>query len=209
VTAGRFITLEGGEGAGKSTQLARLARRLSPGREVVVTREPGGSPGGEAIRGLLVSGDIDRWSPLTEALLVNAARRDHVERIINPALEAGAVVLCDRFADSTRAYQGLAGGVSTEVIAALEKAVLGELRPDLTLILDLPAPEGLERAAARSVGEGRFEAKGEAFHRRLREAFLRIAADESDRCVVIDAAGAPDEVEARIWARVTSRLGHG
>jgi len=207
---GFFITFEGGEGTGKSTQAARLAARLrGQGREVIVTREPGGSPGAEAIRDLLVAGDIDRWSPLTEALLVNAARRDHVERVIGPALAAGTVVICDRFADSTRAYQGLAGGVPMDVIAALETAVLGPLRPDLTLVLALPVATGLARAASRAAGEGRFEAKGEAFHVRLNEAFLRIAAAEPDRCVVIDATGAPDEVETRIWSHVAPRLAHG
>jgi len=207
---GLFITFEGGEGTGKSTQVAHLSGRLrAAGQEVVVTREPGGSAGAEAIRRLLVAGDIDRWSPLTEALLVNAARRDHVERIIDPALAAGAVVICDRFADSTRAYQGAAGGVPPEVIAALETAVLGALRPDLTLILDLPVETGLARAASRAGAEGRFEAKGEAFHERLTRAFLRIADAEPDRCAVIDAAGAPDEVAARIWPHVAARLGYG
>jgi dTMP kinase len=207
---GFFITFEGGEGTGKSTQVAHLSQRLTAaGREVVVTREPGGSVGAEAIRGLLVAGAIDRWSPLTEALLMNAARRDHVERIIAPALAAGTVVICDRFADSTRAYQGVAGGVPAEVITALETAVLGPLRPDLTLILDLPVETGLARAASRANAEGRFEAKGETFHVRLTQAFLRIAAAEPDRCVVIDAAGPPDEVAARIWPHVASRLEHG
>jgi dTMP kinase len=207
---GFFITFEGGEGTGKSTQVARLAESLvREGHHVVVTREPGGSPGAEAIRDLLVAGDIDRWSPLTEALLVNAARRDHVERIIGPALTDGKVVICDRFADSTRAYQGVAGGVPPEVIAALEAAVLGPLRPDLTLILDLPVAAGLARAASRAAGEGRFEAKGETFHRRLTEAFLRIAAEDPDRCVVIDADGPPEAVEARIWSYVAPRLEHG
>ncbi len=207
---GLFITFEGGEGTGKSTQVARLAQRLrGAGREVLVTREPGGSPGAEAIRGLLVAGEIDRWSPLTEALLVNAARRDHVERVIVPALAAGMVVVCDRFADSTRAYQGAAGGVPADVIAALEKTVLGPLRPDLTLVLDLPVAVGLARAASRVTGEGRFEAKGEVFHGHLKEAFLQIAAAEPGRCVVIDAAGAPEDVAARVWSHIAPRLTHG
>jgi dTMP kinase len=206
---GLFITFEGGEGTGKSTQVARLASRVrGAGRQVVVTREPGGSPGAEVIRGLLVTGDADRWSPLTEALLVNAARRDHIERIIGPALEAGQIVICDRFADSTRAYQGVAGGVPDQVIAALEAAVLGLLRPDVTIVLDLPVAAGLGRAASRADAEGRFEAKGEAFHQRLSEAFLGIAAAEPDRCIVIDAAGAPEEVETRIWSHIAPRLGH-
>ena len=204
---GVFITFEGGEGTGKSTQVARLARRLEGlGREVVTTREPGGSPGGEAIRALLVSGAVDRWSALSEALLMNAARRDHVERVIRPALARGAWVICDRFADSSRAYQGVAGGVDLGVIAALETAVVGETRPDLTLILDLPIALGLARAASRPGAEARFEAKGEAFHSQLRDAFLEIAGREPERCRVIDAGGDPDAVEARIWAAEESRL---
>jgi len=147
---GVFITFEGGEGAGKSTQIAHLGERLrAAGRDVVTTREPGGSPGAEAIRALLVTGAADRWSPVSETLLMYAARRDHIERVIAPALARGAVVLCDRFADSTRAYQGAAGGAPAELIAALEAAVLGEAQPDLTLVLDLPVEAGLARAAAR------------------------------------------------------------
>ena len=147
---GLFITFEGGEGAGKSTQVGLLAMRLAAqGRDVVRTREPGGSPGGEAIRALLVTGGADRWSATTETLLMNAARCDHIERVIAPALQRGAVVICDRFADSTRAYQGAAGGAAPELIAALEAAVVGDTRPDLTFILDLPVEIGLARAAGR------------------------------------------------------------
>ncbi len=207
VTRGRFITFEGGEGAGKSTQLRRLAQRLSErGGEVVVTREPGGSPGAEAIRALLVTGPVERWSPITEALLMYAARRDHIERVIAPALERGASVVCDRFFDSTRAYQGAGGAAPADLIAALERDVVGELIPDLTLILDLPVEVGLQRAAQRGEGEARFEAKGLAFHTRLRQGFLLIAADEPARCVVIDADASPDEVEARIWKVVKAQL---
>ena len=160
---GRFITIEGGEGAGKSTQIRRLAERLTAsGFEVVTTREPGGSPGAETIRSLLVTGEADRWSPTTETLLLYAARRDHIERVIEPALDRGAVVLCDRFHDSTRAYQGVAGAVDPALIAFLESHVLAGLSPDLTLVLDLPVEAGLGRAAARGEGEGRFEAKGAA-----------------------------------------------
>jgi dTMP kinase len=199
VTRGCFITFEGGEGAGKSTQIRRLAERLrADARDVVLTREPGGSPGAESIRELLLNGAVDRWSPLTEALLMNAARRDHIERVIAPALARGAVVLCDRFADSTRAYQGAGGAVDPNVIAQLEAAVVGEMRPDLTLIFDLPVAEGLRRALSRNGGEERFEAKGEAFHERLRAAYLDIARSEPDRCVVIDAAASLDAVEAAI-----------
>jgi dTMP kinase len=204
---GCFITFEGGEGAGKSTQIRRLAERLGAfGREVVVTREPGGSPGGEAIRALLVTGEADRWSPVTETLLMYAARRDHVERVISPALDRGAVVVCDRFADSTRAYQGAAGGASATLIADLERHVLEGLEPDLTLVLDLPAETGLARAAGRGDAEARFEAKGPAFHARLRAAFLAIARAEPARCVLIDAARDEAAVAAEVWTWVKARL---
>jgi dTMP kinase len=211
VTRGRFITFEGGEGAGKSTQVRILAERLrGAGLEVVATREPGGSPGGEAIRALLVTGEPDRWSAVTETLLMYAARRDHVERVIRPALARGAWVVCDRFADSTRAYQGAAGGTPAELIAALETHILEGTRPDLTLIFDLPVTEGLERAHARAGAEMRFESKGQAFHERLREGFLAIARTEPGRCAVIDATGSLEEVEARVWAAVDERLAvHG
>ncbi|WP_309604010.1 dTMP kinase [Phenylobacterium sp.] len=208
---GRFITFEGGEGAGKSTQLKRLAARLqSQGREVVATREPGGSPGAEAIRGLVLTGAADRWSPVAETLLMYAARRDHVERLIRPALARGDWVICDRFADSTRAYQGAAGGTPPELIASLEHFILEETRPDLTLIFDLPVEVGLARAHARAGSELRFESKGLAFHERLRGAFLAIAKAEPDRCALIDADGSVEVVEARVWATVEGRLAaHG
>jgi dTMP kinase len=207
VAQGRFITLEGGEGAGKSTQVRRLADRLTArGHRAVVTREPGGSAGAESIRALLVTGQTDRWSPITETLLMYAARRDHIERTIAPALAAGDWVVSDRFADSTRAYQGAGGGAPASLIQTLERHVLGETRPDLSLILDLPVELGLERAVGRGGGETRFEAKGVAFHERLREGFLAIARVEADRCVVIDASQSADDVEAAIWAAVEARL---
>jgi dTMP kinase len=207
VSEGRFITLEGGEGAGKSTQARRLAERLrARGRQVQVTREPGGSPGAETIRELLVTGQTDRWSPITETLLMYAARRDHIERTIAPALAAGEWVVSDRFADSTRAYQGAGGGAPASLIQTLERHVLGETRPHLTLILDLPVDAGLARTADRNHAETRFEAKGEAFHQRLREGFLAIARVEADRCVVIDATADVDAVEDAIWAAVEARL---
>ncbi|MET0294211.1 MAG: dTMP kinase [Phenylobacterium sp.] len=204
---GRFITFEGGEGGGKSTQVRALAARLeAAGRPVLATREPGGSVGAESIRDLLVNGEAERWSPLTETLLMYAARRDHVERVIAPALERGAWVVCDRFADSTRAYQGAGGGTDPALIAALETHVLGSLKPDLTLILDLPVAEGLRRAHHRAGGESRFESKGEAFHGKLREAFLAIARAEPQRCAVIDATAPVEAVTAAIWETVLSRL---
>jgi dTMP kinase len=211
VDRGRFITFEGGEGAGKSTQLKRLVARLQgEGREVVATREPGGSPGAESIRELVLNGAADRWSPVTETLLMYAARRDHIERVIRPALASGAWVVCDRFADSTRAYQGAAGGADPGLIAAMETYILEDTRPDLTLIFDLPPEIGLQRAVARPGAELRFESKGAAFHERLREGFLAIAKAEPDRCVVIPADDAIEAVEAAVWASVEARLAvHG
>lgn len=207
MTRGRFITFEGGEGAGKSTQVQRLAARLKgSGREVVTTREPGGSPGAESIRDIVLRGDTDRWSPTTETLLMYAARRDHIERVIRPGLARGAWVVCDRFADSTRAYQGAAGGVDPRFITALETFILETTRPDLTLVFDLPAEVGLQRAHARAGAEMRFESKGMAFHERLREGFRTIAAGEPERCAVVDATASMDQVEAAVWAAVETRL---
>lgn len=209
MTRGRFITFEGGEGAGKSTQVQRLSARLrADGHEVVTTREPGGSPGAESIRDLVLRGAADRWSPVTETLLMYAARRDHIERVIQPALERGAWVVCDRFADSTRAYQGAAGGTDPALISALETHIVGEVRPDLTLVFDLPAEVGLARAHARAGAEMRFESKGMAFHERLREAFQAIAAAEPARCALIDATASMDAVEVAVWALIAGRLGH-
>lgn len=207
MTRGRFITFEGGEGAGKSTQAARLAERLGArGLEVVRTREPGGTPGAEALRGLLVDGPADRWSPLAEALMMNAARSDHLDRVIRPALARGAWVICDRFADSTRAYQGAAGGLAAEAVERLETLVVDGTKPDLTLVFDLPVEVGLARAGVREGGAARFESKGADFHARLREAFLAIAAREPDRCAVIDAAGSPDQVFSAVLGAVDARL---
>ena len=205
---GPFISFEGGEGAGKSTHAARLAGRLrARGLETVLTREPGGSPGGEAIRALLVEGAADRWSANAEALLMYAARMDHVERVVAPALVAGAVVVSDRFADSTRAYQGSGGGANPALIEALEQQMRGLCWPDLTLIFDLDPEAGLARAAGRAGGEARFEAKGLAFHQRLRAAFFAIAAAEPGRCALIDAAGDMATVETEVWRAVSERLG--
>jgi dTMP kinase len=207
VTHGRFITFEGGEGTGKSTQVARLVERLrARGLEVVQTREPGGSPGAEDIRAIALNGDANRWSPMTEALLMFAARSDHLERTIRPALEAGRWVVCDRFADSSRAYQGVGGGTPAEFIEALDAAIVGSTQPDLTLVFDLPVKVGLERAFGRGLFETRFESKGLEFHERLRRGFLEIAAAHPERCAVIDADGDQDTVAARVQAAVEARL---
>lgn len=206
----RFITLEGGEGAGKSTQARRLAAKLEEmGHTVVITREPGGAPGAEAIRRLIVSGEAERWTPKAEALLIFAAREDHLARTIRPALERGAWVICDRFIDSTRAYQGAAQGLAPQVIDALAEIVIGADMPALTLMLDLPVEEGLARAGKRGgdgAGEDRYEKMKADFHQTLRRAFLDIAAEEPERCAVIDASRSEDEVADAIWAEVGTRL---
>jgi len=207
VTHGRFITFEGGEGTGKSTQVARLVKRLrARDLEVVQTREPGGSAGAEDIRNIALNGDAERWSPMTETLLMFAARSDHLERTIRPALGAGRWVVCDRFADSSRAYQGVGGGTPAAFIEALDAAIVGETQPDLTLVFDLPVSVGLERAFGRGLFETRFESKGLEFHERLRRGFLDVAARHPERCVVIDAEGDQDAVEARVWAAIEARL---
>ena len=209
---GLFITFEGGEGAGKSTQVQRLSRRLREiGREMVLTREPGGSPRAERIRDSILSGEGKGFGAFAEALMFFAARADHLETVIRPALARGAVVVCDRFADSTRAYQGSRGEVDRSLLQALERVVVGPTRPDLTLILDVPAEVGLQRAAARRrqgrQAADRFEQEEIGFHARLREAFLAIARAEPDRCVVIDARGDPDTIADQVWAAVRGRLG--
>ncbi|RZJ84286.1 MAG: dTMP kinase, partial [Brevundimonas sp.] len=173
---------------------------------VVRTREPGGSPGAEAIRGLVVSGDRDAWSARTELLLMYAARSDHMERVIRPALERGDWVICDRFADSSRAYQGAGGGVAPDFIEMLDAGIVGDDQPDLTLVFDLPVETGLARAMERGAAETRFESKGMAFHQRLRDGFLAVAAMHPERCAVIDATGSVDQVAERIWAVVEGRL---
>lgn len=206
-TPGRFITLEGGEGAGKSTQIARLAERLKIKHEVVTTREPGGSPGAEMIRKLLVEGPAERWDGTTEALLHFAARRDHLRMTVWPALEHGAWVISDRFADSTRAYQGWGHGLDLATLDRLYSVAVGVFRPDLTLILDLPVDAGLARAATRRGAETRYESLPREFHDRVREGFLTIARLEPERCVVIDASQDIDAVAASIAGVVAERLG--
>lgn len=208
---GQFITFEGGEGVGKSTQIRLLEARLfSLGIEVLVTREPGGSPRAEKIREYILRGAARDLGPMAEALLFSAARIDHIDTVIRPALQAGKWVLCDRFADSTRVYQGADGGISSDVIAALEQVTLAGLQPDLTLVLDLPPAIGLERAARRRDPDtvpDRFEGEGLAFHAQLRKAFHQIAAAEPERCVIVNASRTIPELEADIFHTVEQRLG--
>ncbi|TAL02632.1 MAG: dTMP kinase [Rhodospirillaceae bacterium] len=198
---GVFITFEGGEGGGKSTQ-ARLLRDAltSPTRPVLLTREPGGSPGAEVIRTLLVQGEVNRWDGMTEALLLNAARCDHVRKVIRPALMEGRIVISDRFADSTLAYQGYGHGIDMADLIEIQHAAIGDFAPDLTLILDMPPEEGLRRAHARGGAEVRYENMDIAFHRRLRDGFLAIAAADPERCKVIDATRSIDAIHADVLA---------
>lgn len=210
VADGVFITFEGGEGAGKSTQIDRLAKKLRAKKyDVVVTREPGGSPGAEAVRHVLLSGAAEPFGPKMEALLFAAARSDHVEQVIRPALNRGAIVLCDRFMDSSRAYQGVTGGIDADFMSVLESVAVNGTMPDLTLILDIDPAEGLARAAARR-GEhavvDRFEKETLEIHQRRREAFLAIAAAEPERCVVIDAAASVEIIENAITEKVFAAL---
>jgi dTMP kinase len=207
---GCLITLEGGEGAGKSTHAGRIVRWLKEkGIEAIGTREPGGSPGAEILRKVLLSGSIASLGPAAEAILFAAARMDHIENKIKPALAAGTFVVCDRFADSTRAYQGASGKLDPRFLRALERVTLGGLRPDLTLILDLAAAEGLARAKARrgtSEVPDRFEREDLQFHESLRAAFLAIAAAEPERCAVIDASRSQEEVAQAIFDVIAQRL---
>jgi dTMP kinase len=201
VARGIFITFEGGEGAGKSTQIARLAATLrARGHETVLTREPGGSPGAEAVRHVILSGAAEPFGPAMEAVLFAAARADHVEQVIRPAVTRGAIVLCDRFVDSSRVYQGVTGGLEPGFMQALEMATVGATMPDLTILLDLDPEEGMRRAAARRGEDAadRFEKEALDIQRRRREAFLDIARAEPERCVVIDATQPHEVVEAAI-----------
>ena len=205
--AGRFITLEGGEGTGKSTQIRRLAAALGEKDvKVLTTREPGGSPGAEQIRKLMVEGDPGRWDAITETLLAYAARADHVRCTIGPALLEGTWVVSDRFSDSTFAYQGAGRGLDRETIRRIDSAVLDDFAPDLTLVLDLDVPLGLKRATARGASENRFEKFGLEFHEKLRQAFLDIARRHPERCRVIDAGGSEDQVAEAILTAVSRRF---
>jgi len=206
---GRFISFEGGEGSGKSTQIKTLAERLAAAKlRTVVTREPGGSPGAEIIRHLVLSGMGKLLGPDAETLLFAAARDDHVRTVIEPALKQGIWVLCDRFSDSTRVYQGSVGQVAPAVLNAMQRVTIGDLKPDLTIILDVPVEVGMQRAAARR-GAGapdRFEAEDIRFHQKLRDAYRQIAAGEPERCVLIDATAEPGMVAAKIWSALRDRF---
>ena len=212
MTRGKFITFEGGEGAGKSTQVSMLAKRLQAiGLGVVVSREPGGSAGAEAIRHVLLSGAAKPLGPHAEAILFAAARADHLRQTIRPAIERGQWVISDRFADSTRIYQGVLGNVEAKMIARLEKITVGNLGPDLTVILDLPAEVGLARVTKRR-GDApidRFEAEALDFHKKLREAYIELAEREPERCVVINAGADAATVAEFVWSAVSTRLHPG
>lgn len=212
-TTSRFITFEGGEGVGKSTQAKRLAANLGRlGIQAVRTREPGGTPRAEAIRSFILQGKSEQWGAGAEAVLFAAARLDHVNSLIAPALAAGKWVICDRFADSTRAYQGLTGGVDDKLIDALEELALNGHAPDLTLVLDMDPDAAFDRVHQRTLEEGlagiidRFEKEDLDYHRRLRENFLAIAHDNPDRCIVLSADQSEDELEEAIWQTVRNRF---
>ena len=206
---GRFITFEGGEGSGKSTQIKLLAQRLDAAKlRAIVTREPGGSPGAEIIRHLVLSGMGKLLGPDAETLLFAAARDDHVHTVILPTLNRGTWVLCDRFSDSTRVYQGRLGQVLPGVVNAMERVTIGDLKPDLTIILDIPVEIGMQRTASRR-GAGapdRFEAEDVRFHEELRDGYRKIAADDPQRCVLIDANADPDVVAANVWTALRDHL---
>lgn len=207
MAGGLFITFEGIDGSGKSTQARRLREALAgQGRRVVLTREPGGSPGAEEIRQLLLTGDPDRWSAETELLLFTAARRDHLEKTIRPALAAGQIVISDRFADSTRVYQGATRGDLRDRVDKLHELMIGQ-EPDLTFIIDMDPETALQRGLARGSGEDRFEDMGLTFQETLRHGFLALARSAPDRCVVVDGNRDPAQVATEVRAHVTARFG--
>lgn len=208
IVRGRFISFEGGEGAGKSTQVRLLADALThKGIRCLSTREPGGSPGAESIRELLIQGDVGRWDPMSEALLNFAARRDHVTNVIEPALCAGTWVICDRFTDSTIAYQGFGQGLEISLIQDLHRTAVGDLWPDVTFILDIPVADGFGRVANRSTDIDRYERMDSQFHIRLREGFLEIARKNVERCAVVDAQPPVDVVHQAVITLIEQRLG--
>ena len=206
---GRFITFEGGEGSGKSTQIQLLADRLNAAKlRTITTREPGGSAGAEIVRHLLLSGMAKAFGPETESLLFAAARDDHVSQVIEPALAQGTWVLCDRFTDSTRVYQGELGKVDPKLIRAMERVTIGSLKPDLTIILDVPVTVGMERALKRrgTAAPDRFEGEGVSFHEKLRDAYLKIANGDPQRCALVDADADPKTVAERVWKALRDHL---
>lgn len=206
---GRFVTFEGGEGSGKSTQIKALAQRLDAAKlRAIVTREPGGSPGAEIIRHLVLSGMGKLLGPDAESLLFAAARDDHARTVIEPALKQGTWVLSDRFSDSTRVYQGALGHVAPGILNAMQRVTIGDLKPDLTVILDVPVEVGLKRAAARrgTAAADRFESEDVHFHQQLRDAYRRIAESEPERCVLVDATEEPAMVAAKIWSVLRDRF---
>lgn len=205
---GLFITFEGGDGCGKTTQIQKLADHIKDisTAPFVITREPGGLPAAELIRGILVNGDAEIWRPATEGLLMSAARHEHVEQIIRPALAQNKLVISDRFVDSTIVYQGIVGGVSAGDIAAMNRIACGDVYPQVTIILDIESQIGLARAKLRGDSERRFESKGQSYHEKVRAGFLKIAANAPSRCVVINANRAPNNIAADIWKVVCPHL---
>ena len=205
---GRFITLEGGEGTGKSTLLSALREGLErAGHTVVQTREPGGTELAEVIRNLVLHPpEGQSWSPIAEALLMNAARTDHLEKKIRPALEAGSWVLCDRFSDSTRVYQSVQNGVGLTVLKMLENTVLGETHPDMTLVLDAPVDQAAGRRIERGGKADAFEQRDSSFHEAVRQAFIDVARNEPERCVLLDASRTADEVATSAWQHIEARF---
>ena len=206
---GYFISFEGGEGSGKTTQIKKLVDWLAAhglAERTLVTREPGGTPSAEAVRDLLVKGAADRWLPATEAMLMSASRHEHVEHVLRPALADGNIILCDRYNDSTRIYQGVVGRVPHDAIEALNRLACGDLEPDLTILLDMDVTTGLQRADHRDTTENRFESKGMAFHQRVRSGFLDLAAGAPTRFAVIDAERDADTIHKDIANLVEARL---
>ena len=210
--SGLFITLEGGEGSGKSTQAGLLKRwfaDLYPGREILVTREPGGTEPAEEIRNILVNGAADKLAVQTEALLMIAARIEHVLKVVKPALMRNAIVICDRFSDSTLVYQGLAHGNDVDLLRSIHQFGFSDLRPDMTFVLDLPPEQGLQRADARAKeqnNESRFEEKGLSFHKSVRDGFITLAKDEPDRFIIVDASGTAEQTDKLIKQHILKRL---
>lgn len=210
--SGLFITLEGGEGSGKSTQASRLKFWLAdlfPGREIIVTREPGGTDQAEEIRDILVNGAADKLAVQTEALLMIAARTEHVLKVLKPALMRGAIVICDRFSDSTLVYQGLAHGQDVDLLRSIHQFGFADLRPNITFVLDLPPEQGLLRAETRpkeQYSESRFEEKGLSFHKSVRDGFIKLAKSEPDRFIIVDARGTPEETDKLVKRHILERL---